>query len=265
MSDKVIIENDIEKSAALEEASADKSGYRFVLYGDSISKGVVFDEQKGKYVLLERSYPNLLQGRLKGVIHNAAKFGNTILRAAGKLQNDVLKKEPDIVIIEFGGNDCDFNWEEIAENPLEEHNPNTDFNIFQKSLKSLIDSLKSSGIIPVLMTLPPLDADRYFKWISKNSSVIGDKILTWLGSVSRIYWWQERYNSAIISTAQETKTRCIDIRSAFLKNPDFRQFLCIDGIHPNEKGHLLIADKIMEYIRDGYKYLLRDDIAYGLK
>lgn len=260
MSDKVSIEND---SEVLEDPAAQKEGYSFVLYGDSISKGVVFDEKMGKYVLLEQSYPNLLQNKLKGVVHNAAKFGNTILRAVGRLQNDVLKKNPDVVIIEFGGNDCDFNWEAIAENPLEQHNPNTDFNIFQKTLKNLIDSLNSSGIIPVLMTLPPLDADRYFKWISKNSSIMGDKILTWLGSVSKIYWWQERYNSAIISTAQETKTRCIDIRSAFLKTPDFRQFLCIDGIHPNQKGHILIAEKIMEYISNGYNYLLREDAAFS--
>ena len=240
-----------------------KDNYKFLLYGDSISKGVVYDEEKEKYVLLEESYVNILQSKLKGVVHNAGKFGNTVLRAAGRLQNDVLKNNPDIVIIEFGGNDCDFNWEEIAENPLEQHNPNTDFNIFQKTLKGLVDSLNSSGIIPVLMTLPPLDCDRYFKWISKNSSIMGDKILTWLGSVSKIYWWQERYNSAIISTAQETGTRWIDIRSAFLKNPDFRQFLCVDGIHPNQKGHILIAEKIMEYITDGYKYLLKSEAVYS--
>lgn len=257
MSDKVVIESDTEKNVLPQAASAEKEGYSIVLFGDSISKGVVFDETKGKYVLLEQSYPNLLQNKLKGVVHNAAKFGNTILRAAGRLQTDVLKKNPDVVVIEFGGNDCDFNWEEIANNPFETHNPNTDFNIFQKSLKGLIESLSSSGIVPVLMTLPPLDPDRYFKWISKNSSAIGEKIMTWLGSVNKIYWWQERYNSAIISIAQETRTRWIDIRSAFLKTPDFRQFLCIDGIHPNNQGHRLIAEKILEYISNGHGYLLK--------
>lgn len=236
----------------------EKDSYNFVLYGDSISKGVVYDESKEKYVLLEESYPNLLQSKLKGVVHNAARFGNTILRAAGKLQNDVLKKKPDIVIIEFGGNDCDFKWEEIADNPQGNHLPNTDFNIFQKSLKSLIELFNSTGIVPVLMTIPPLDADRYFKWISKNSSAAGSKILEWLGSVSKIYWWQERYNSAILNIAQETRTRWIDIRSAFLRQPDFRQYLCIDGIHPNEKGHRLIAEKIMNYISLDYKYLLKE-------
>lgn len=263
MSDKVIMENETIMDEVILEPVSGKEGYSVVLCGDSISKGVIYDENKGKYVMLEDSYPNLLQNKLKGVIHNAAKFGNTILRAAGRLQNDVLKKNPDIVVIEFGGNDCDFNWDEIAKNPLENHNPNTDFNIFQKSLRNLVESLRSSGIVPVLMTLPPLDADRYFKWVSHDSSSAGDKILTWLGSVSKIYWWQERYNSAIVNIAQETKTRWIDIRSAFLNNADFRQYLCIDGIHPNEKGHLLIADKIMEYINESYHFLLKNDAVYG--
>jgi acyl-CoA thioesterase I len=240
----------------------EKDNYNFVLYGDSISKGVVYDDKKEKYIVSEESYSNLLQNTLKGVVHNASRFGNTIIRAAGKLQNDVLKKNPDIVVIEFGGNDCDFKWEEIAQNPHGRHEPNTDFNIFGKSLKALIELLESTGIVPVLMTIPPLDADRYFKWISKNSTFIGEKILTWLGSISKIYWWQERYNSAIISIAQETKTRWIDIRSAFLKTPDFRQFLCLDGIHPNNQGHRLIADKIMEYIKLDYRFLLRDDAVY---
>jgi len=236
----------------------EKDCYNIVLCGDSISKGVVYDENKEKYVLLDDSFPNLLQSKLKGVVHNAARFGNTILRAAGKLQNDVLKKKPDIVFIEFGGNDCDFKWEEIAGNPQGNHLPNTDFNIFQKTLKSLIELFNSTGIIPVLMTIPPLDAERYFKWVSKNSTLAGGKILEWLGTVSKIYWWQERYNSAILSIAQETRTRWIDVRSAFLKQPDFRQFLCIDGIHPNEKGHRIIAEKIFNYISADYKYLLKE-------
>jgi len=241
-----------------------KNDYKFVLYGDSISRGVVYDETQKKYVLLDESYSTILQSKLKGVICNAAKFGNTVLKAVGRLQNDVLKKEPDIVLIEFGGNDCDFNWEEIASNPTGSHKPKTDFNVFQKLLKSIIDSLQKTGIVPVLMTLPPIDADRYFKWISKNSSAIGNMILTWLGSVNKIYWWQERYNSAIISVAEETGTRCIDIRSAFLKNPDYRNFICLDGIHPNQYGHKIIADKITEYIKTYYSFLLKENIVFAV-
>lgn len=235
-----------------------KESYNFLLYGDSISKGVVYDEERDKYVLLEKSFGNILQDKLNGVIQNAARFGNTIIKAAGRLQNDVLKKKPDIVVIEFGGNDCDFNWEEVAKDPKAEHQPNTDYNLFQSLLKGLIESLRKTGIVPVLLNLPPLDADRYFKWISRNSAAAGEKILEWLGTVTKIYWWQERYNSAIISIAKETGTRLIDIRSAFLRQPDFTKLLCKDGIHPNEKGHGIIAEQIYSYVKSNYKFLLAE-------
>jgi lysophospholipase L1-like esterase len=235
-----------------------KKDYNYMLYGDSILKGVVYDESKCKYTVLEKSFGNILQDRLKGVVNNAARFGNTIIRGTSKLQNEVKKNNPDIVLIEFGGNDCDFNWEEVAENPSGDHVPKTDFNVFEKMLRSMIESLDKVNIVPVLLTLPPIDADRYFKWVSRNSAAMGSSILEWLGSVNKIYWWQERYNSIVLSLAQETRTRWIDIRSAFLRYPDYTRLICVDGIHPNERGHTVIAEKILEYISSNYEFLLRE-------
>jgi lysophospholipase L1-like esterase len=235
-----------------------KKDYNYMLYGDSILKGVVYDESKCKYTVLEKSFGNILQDRLKGVVNNAARFGNTIIRGTSKLQNEVKKNNPDIVLIEFGGNDCDFNWEEVAENPSGDHVPKTDFNVFEKMLRSMIESLDKVNIVPVLLTLPPIDADRYFKWVSRNSAAMGSSILEWLGSVNKIYWWQERYNSIVLSLAQETRTRWIDIRSAFLRYPDYTRLICVDGIHPNEWGHTVIAEKILEYISSNYEFLLRE-------
>lgn len=233
-----------------------KDNYKFVVSGDSISKGVVYDEEKCKYTILEDNYVALIQNRLKGIICNTAKFGNTVIKGLGKLQKDVLKNNPDIVLIEYGGNDCDFNWNEIAENPDVPHSPKTEFNTFKITLKDSIKLLVDNKITPVLMTLPPLDADRYFKWVSRNNPVMETNIHKWLGSITKIYWWQERYNSAITSIAQETHTKLIDIRSAFLEHADFAGFLCIDGIHPNSEGHKVIAGKVMEFIKSSYGYLL---------
>lgn len=250
---------DMEAGAPLIEFEGDiKSGYNYLLYGDSISKGVVYDEEKGKYVVLEKSFGNLLQDKLRGVIQNAGRFGNTMIKAAGRLQNDILRRKPDIVVIEFGGNDCDFNWEKIAQDPKGNHEPNTDYNLFQSLLRNVVDTLKTTGIVPVLLTIPPIDAERYFKWISRNSASAGERILEWLGSVSKIYWWQERYNAAILSISRDTRTRLIDIRSAFLKQPDFTQFICKDGIHPNEKGHDIIASQIFSYVQQNYRFLLAE-------
>ncbi len=234
-----------------------KNDYNFLVSGDSISKGVVFDESKGRYSLIEDGYVSILQKVVKGAVFNLSKFGNTVIKGLGKLPKDVQNSNPDIVLIEFGGNDCDFNWSEIAENPEGNHQPHTDYNLFQKLLKDSINSLKNNKIIPVLLTLPPLEADRYFKWVSKNSIEAAKNILSWLGSVNKIYWWQERYNAAILKVAEETDTKFIDIRGAFLEHPDFSNFLCKDGIHPNQNGHKVIAEKIIDYIRPYYSFLLK--------
>lgn len=38
-----------------------KEVYKFLLCGDSISKGVIFDETKGKYTVLKDNYVSLLE------------------------------------------------------------------------------------------------------------------------------------------------------------------------------------------------------------
>jgi acyl-CoA thioesterase-1 len=227
---------------------ANKSISKYLVSGDSISKGVIFDEVKNKYVVLADNYVALLQNRLKGTVHNTAKFGNTLIKGIDRLRHDIVKDNPDIVLIEYGGNDCDYNWNEIADHPESLHEPKTNFNQFEKQLQETVKFLKTNKIMPILMTLPPLNADRYLKWVSKNNPLAEINILKWLGSVTRIYWWQERYSSTIIRVAEETKTRWIDIRGAFLQYPDFNKFLCLDGIHPNQDGHKIIADKIIDFI-----------------
>ena len=231
---------------------------KYMITGDSISKGVIYDESRSKYVILEDNYVSLMQSKLKGVVRNTARFGNTLIKGIGNLKKDILKEKPDFVLIEYGGNDCDFHWNEIANNPEAEHNPKTDFNVFEKMLRETIELLKSQQITPILMNLPPLNAENYFKWVSQNNPVAAANILKWLGSVTKIYWWQERYNSTILKVAESTQTRIIDVRSAFLEQPDFTKFICVDGIHPNKDGHQLIYDKVLDFIRNNDFQLLLD-------
>lgn len=228
-----------------------------VLYGDSIAKGIVYDEEKGRYAKLTDSFGQLVQRRLNGIVTNAGRFGCVITKGAEKLKQDVLSRRPDIVLLEFGGNDCDFDWEKIARQPGDLHEPNTDLERYTQTLKDMIRTLKDHGIVPVLMSLPPLDAERYFRWVSKNDDSVAANILTWLGSVSRIYWWHERYNAAIIRVAEEMNTRWIDVRGAFLRAFDYRTYLCADGIHPNEQGHQVIAQELMSYLESRYRHLLK--------
>ncbi|MEG1915040.1 MAG: SGNH/GDSL hydrolase family protein, partial [Acidaminococcaceae bacterium] len=63
-----------------------------------------------------------------------------------------------------------------------------------------------------------------------------------------IFKFHESYNAQVCGIAEENDIPLIDIRSAFLKLPNYSEYLCDDGIHPNEKGHNLIARVITEYI-----------------
>ncbi|MCM3042492.1 SGNH/GDSL hydrolase family protein [Paenibacillus motobuensis] len=231
---------------------------KYMISGDSISKGVIYDEERNKYVILEDNYVSLLQQKLKGAVRNTARFGNTLMKGFSNLKRDVDKDKPNVVLIEYGGNDCDFNWNEIADNPDAEHSPKTDFNTFEKMLTEAIEYLRKQQITPILMNLPPLNADKYFKWVSRSNPDAEKNILRWLGSVTKIYWWQERYNSTILKVSEMTKTKYIDVRGAFLQHPDFTKFLCSDGIHPNQEGHRIISEKVLEFVKSNYQYLLLD-------
>lgn len=234
-----------------------KESYNMVVFGDSISKGVIYDNDKSRYSSLRDCFVNLVGSSIKGTVYNAGRFGSTIMRGLSKMNNDVMKKAPDIVLIEFGGNDCDFNWEDVAHNPGTEHKPNTDIQTFSSILTDMVNTMKKSKIIPVLMTLPPLDYKRYFKWITKGDKFAEQNVLSWLGAEKFIYEWHEAYSNMIKQVADNTKTVLMDVRAEFLNYRDYDKFLCIDGIHPNAAGHSLIADTMLSFIKDNYNFLLQ--------
>ncbi|MGB9780440.1 SGNH/GDSL hydrolase family protein [Caldanaerobacter sp.] len=235
-----------------------RESYSILLAGDSISKGVILEEKRNRYIVTDENYVNIVKEKIKGTVKNISKFGATILKGIEMVDREFKKEKPDIIVLEFGGNDCDFNWEEVAKKPGEEHFPKTGYHLFIQKLKEIIEFSRDFGVIPVLMTLPPLDADRYLKWISKMNKEMEQNILTWLGSVTKIYWWHEKYDSAIRMVAEHTNTLLIDLRTAFLHQSDFRNFLCKDGIHPNEEGHKIMASKIIEYLECHYPYILKN-------
>lgn len=60
--------------------------------------------------------------------------------------------------------------------------------------------------------------------------------------------WHERYNIEVFKLAINKDIPIIDITSKFLGIKNYSNLLCDDGIHPNEKGHKIIAEAIKEHI-----------------
>lgn len=218
-------------------------------FGDSIGKGVIFDDRRNRYVTIKDSFVNLVSESW-GVIKNFSRFGNTVITGLSRFENSQEEiASSEYVVFEFGGNDCDFNWTEISEQPNELHVPKTELQEFIAAYKSMVRKAIDAGKKVVVLNLPPVDHRKYFSWISKGRNA--DNIRFWLGGTSEfIYRWHERYNNAICEIANSLQVKLVDIRSIFLEKRNYSDYLCTDGIHPNEQGHRLMASAVIDVIRN---------------
>jgi hypothetical protein len=107
----------------------------------------------------------------------------------------------------------------------------------------MAQSLLSNGIQPILMTLPPLDAERYLRFIGRLGNDT-DAVLHWLGDVQMIYRWQELYSNGVVRLADSLNLPLVDVRSRFLSRRDYRSLIARDGIHLTEAGYGLVFDDI---------------------
>jgi len=187
-----------------------------LVVGDSLCKGVSLNEERKRYFFLKNSFANNLSKVFEANIVNTAKFGTTIQHGAEKLEERLLRYNPEIVLIEYGGNDCDFAWDEIALDPYSEHKPNTPLSEYEAHLIGMVELVRKHGAKPVVMTLPPLNAVDYFNWFTKGSKEKGDSILKWLEDVSKIYWWHERYSIAVSGIATSSILDCFNKNSESL-------------------------------------------------
>ena len=139
---------------------------KVALFGDSILKGVVLDTN-GRYRFADIDW-NSIEKRLNVDIVNKSKFGCEI-KKGGKILSDSMSRESfDVAVIEYGGNDSDFCWGEVAATPFERHMSKTEVGEFEMRLEHMVSVLQDKGIKVVLMSLPPIDAERYFDWISQK-------------------------------------------------------------------------------------------------
>ncbi len=223
------------------------------VWGDSVMKGVIYDEEKARYTLLSESGADKASRKLGLRLFNRSRMGCTVTKGLSLLKKDLQKAERpcDAALIEFGGNDCDYAWEEVAAHPEAEHQPKTPLPLFVSQLRDMIALVRQKGMEPVMMTLPPIHAQRYFDFFTRGG-LSKDNVLAWLGDVQHIYRWHERYNAAVVRVAQACGCPLADVRDAFLAERDYGDLLCADGIHPNEKGHLL-----MENVLEGFGFHYR--------
>lgn len=209
------------------------------LWGDSIGRGIDFDPGRGRYAVLRQGFARLLEERGILRIDNHARFGATVVEgladfeAAGPIDSRH-------VAIQYAGNDCNMDWAAVSADPSPGHQAATPLGLFEQTLRRFVERVRQRGLLPLLVTSPPLSAQRFVDWVSQGLDRAA--ILRFLGDVQHVYRWQERYTLAVRRVAGQMRVQLFDLRDAFLAADDFPGVMGVDGMHPNAAGHLLIAE-----------------------
>lgn len=211
------------------------------VWGDSIAKGVVYDEARGRYAVC-RDNCLMKLGREKGIrISNYSVMGQTSENGLERMSPGQMK-QGSVAVIEYGGNDCDLDWKAVSSHPEKRQEGKVPLAQFAGNIAEMVRRAREGGMLPVLVTPPPLVAERYFNWISKGLDAAN--ILRYLGDVEAIFRWQAGYAEKVREIAAALGVKLVDIRSRMLEAGSLEEMMCLDGIHPNERGHAVIYEAV---------------------
>lgn len=136
----------------------------------------------------------------------AGVSGDTTRMGLERFPRDVQIHEPEVVVIQFGHNDCN-RWE--TDRGLPRVSPDA----YVANLAEMIDRCRTFGAVPYLCTLTP----------SKRSEQHARDV--------------EWYDGLLRGVAERRRVPLIDVRAAFTSD----DLLIADGLHLSAEGHRVYA------------------------
>ena len=221
------------------------------VFGDSILKGVQPDPSRTRYFVNDNMGLGVIASRYGLSLQNFSKLGCTITKAWIYVQKMFTKIDADMVLMNFGGNDCDFNWAQISKSPLDVHRPNTEIGEFSSTYARIVDHVKARRRMPVLSTLVPVQKDKYIDYMCRKGNLDRSNVDLWIQNNGiELDSLQASYSDAVRSVAQSREIPLVDVRSAFEAQGNPASLLCEDGVHPNARGQKLICDCFETFMGD---------------
>jgi isoamyl acetate esterase len=197
---------------------------KVVFFGDSITQAGV---NPGGYIVKvgELAAKDNLASQYDFI--GAGIGGNKVYDLYLRMDDDVLAKSPDVVVVYIGVNDV---WHKRS------YGTGTDYDKFEKFYNALIKKLQAKNIKIILAT-PAVIGER----TDSSNELDGDL---------------NRYSSLIRSIAEKNKLPLVDLRKSFLdynlkNNPENKEsgILTSDRVHLNEKGNELVAAEMWKVIK----------------
>ena len=178
------------------------------------------------------SWSQTVAEELNMVWVNSGVGGDTSADALARFERDVVKKNPDFVLIGLGTNDF-----------IREGQGNTTPRVspeqFRTNLQTMIDGVKALDAVPILITAPYVRDDAYPP-VSNYENVGG------LNPALDVYI------EVVRSLAKDNGIGLIDIHKICDKYP-LTEFLISDGVHLAATGNRVYADAIEEYLTANFR------------
>ena len=153
--------------------------------------------------------------------------GNKVYDLYLRMDDDVLSKKPDVVVIYVGVNDV---WHKKS------YGTGTDADKFEKFYNALIKKIQAQNVKIILCTPAAIGERTDF-----SNELDGDL---------------NNYSNIIRNIAKKNGLPLVDLRKAFLdynkqNNPENKEagILTTDRVHLNEKGNQLVAEEIWKTIK----------------
>ena len=143
-----------------------------------------------------------------------------------------------------------YNWQAIAANPSGQHDPLMDLVAYKAQYTNKIAQARAHGQEPVLVSLPIMDENRYFAFITRGMSMQERKnLLYWLGGkTERLRNIHALYNLSLFRLAAQQCVHIIDITSPMLASAHYEQLLEQDGVTLSPEGKQLVDNELSTLI-----------------
>ncbi|SDD31363.1 SGNH/GDSL hydrolase family protein [Pedobacter soli] len=193
---------------------------RIIFFGDSITQQGV--SKNGYVTLIKKSLDST-----KYDVIGAGIGGNKVYDLYLRLEDDVLNKKPDLVVIYVGINDV---WHKQSSHT------GTDYDKYLKFYQALINKIQGVGSKVVLVT----------------PSVVGEK----KDGTNELDADLNKYAAGIRALAAKNNLPVCDLRKVFAdyeaqNNPEDKEkgILTVDRVHLNETGNKLVADQLLPLVK----------------
>jgi len=196
---------------------------RIIFFGDSITQAGV---KPGGYIQLMQDMLKAKKMDDKYELMGAGIGGNKIYDLYLRMEDDVLAKKPDVVVVWVGVNDV---WHKAS------YGTGTDADKFERFYNAVVKKLQANNI-KVYLTTPSTIGEK----TDNSNQQDGDL---------------NHYSNIIRKVATQNNCGLIDLRKEFLayniKNNTANKesgILTIDRVHLNEAGNRFVAEKMMEVV-----------------